>query len=129
VRCLAGAPMLRGGEVTAAQVLCAAERGEAAARVAARVVGWMGCRGATGRFKRATARGSSACGSAGKVAEISGGRCGWPSARARRGGDEAGRRARGAVRERGRRGLRAQSRPGWSGELPGPRKGERGSWA
>ena len=32
--------MLRGGEVTAAQVLCAAERGEAAARVAVRVVGW-----------------------------------------------------------------------------------------
>jgi len=32
--------VLRGGEVTAAQVLCAAERGEAAARVAVRVVGW-----------------------------------------------------------------------------------------
>ena len=73
--------------------------------------------GVAGRFKKATARGSSACGSAGKVAGISGGHCGWPFARARRGGDEAGRRARGAVRERATRaaGSRARSRPGWSG--------------
>ena len=74
--------------------------------------GW-GAGEGQGAFKKGWP-GISVCAPAGKVAGISGGRCGWPFARVRRRGDEAGRRARGAVRERATRAA-ARSRPRWSG--------------